>query len=235
MTAESDGLAGPSRASRLRSVQLTHLGHACLLVEAAGARILVDPGSLTPGFETVTGLDAVIVTHQHFDHVDPDRLPAVMAANGTAALLAEPSTVELLAAAGVSAQPVRPGDERRFGGLSVRAVGGVHAKLFEQDPVVGNVGLLFAADGEPTLFHPGDSYDLTPSGVDVLALPLAAPWTSGRGTIEFLRAAAPPVAVPIHDGLLVPLARQVYVGLVQSRGPERTRVLDLAGVGPTEM
>jgi L-ascorbate metabolism protein UlaG (beta-lactamase superfamily) len=216
-------------------VQLAHLGHACLLVEAAGARILVDPGSFTPGFETVTGLDAVIVTHQHVDHVDADRLPAVMAANSTAVLFAEPSTVERLASVGVPAQPVRPGDERRFGGLSVRAVGGVHAKLFEEDSPVGNVGLLFTADGEPTLFHPGDSYDVTPSGVDVLALPLSAPWTGARGTIEFLRATAPSMAAPIHDGLLNPRAREVYVGLVQTRGPERTRVLDLADAGPTEI
>jgi L-ascorbate metabolism protein UlaG (beta-lactamase superfamily) len=216
-------------------VRLTHLGHACLLVETAGARVLIDPGSFTPDFQTVTGLDAVLVTHQHMDHVDAGRLPALMAANGSAVLLAEPTTVDQLAAAGVPAEPIRPGDERRFGALSVRAVGGMHAKLFDEDPPVGNVGLMFEADGEPTLFHPGDSYYLTPSGIGVLALPLAAPWTSARTTIEFLRSVAPPLAVPIHDALLTPLARQLYAGIVRDRAPQATRVLDLAGAGPTEV
>jgi L-ascorbate metabolism protein UlaG (beta-lactamase superfamily) len=216
-------------------VRLTHLGHACLLVEIGGARILVDPGIFTPDFETVTGLDAVLMTHQHADHVDAERLPALLAANGAAALVAEAATVPQLDSAGMPAEPLRPGDERRFGAATVRAVGGVHARLFEDDPAVGNVGLLVGADGEPTLFHPGDCYDVVPTGVDVLALPLAAPWTGGRGTVEFVRAVAPPVAVPIHDGLLIPPARKLYIGIVEARGPDSTRVLDLAGAGPTEV
>jgi L-ascorbate metabolism protein UlaG (beta-lactamase superfamily) len=216
-------------------VRLTHLGHACLLVEAGGARVLIDPGTFTPGFETTTGLDAVLVTHQHADHVDAERLPALLAASGAAALVAEPATAAQLDGAGLPAEPLPVGGERQFGGRNVRAVGGVHAWLYDGDPRVGNVGLMISADGEPTLFHPGDSYDVTPSGLDVLALPLAAPWTSGRGTIDFLRATAPTVAVPMHDGLLVPAARQIYVRMVEARGPDSTRVLDLAGAGPTEI
>jgi L-ascorbate metabolism protein UlaG (beta-lactamase superfamily) len=216
-------------------VRITHLGHSCLLVEVGGARILVDPGTFTPGFETVTGLDAVLLTHQHPDHVDAQRLPALLAANETAALVAEHDTVQRLDAAGLPAESIRPGDERRFGGARVRAVGGLHARLFEDVPAVGNVGLLVSADGEPTLFHPGDSYDVIPSGVEVLALPLAAPWTGGRATVEFLRAAAPRLAVPIHDGLLSPPGRELYLGIVETFGPDSTRVLDLAGAGSIEV
>ena len=216
-------------------MRLTHLGHACLLVEVGGARILVDPGVFTPDFETVTGLDAVLLTHQHADHVDAHRLPALLAANETAALVAEPDTVQQLDAAGLPAESLRPGDERRFGAARVRAVGGRHARLLEDTPVIGNVGLLVSADGEPTLFHPGDSYEVIPSGVEVLALPLAAPWTGGRGTVEFLRAAVPQLAVPIHDGLLTPPGRETYLGMVETFGPDSTRVLDLAGAGSIEV
>jgi L-ascorbate metabolism protein UlaG (beta-lactamase superfamily) len=216
-------------------VRLTHLGHACLLVEVGGARILIDPGVFTPDFETVTGLDAVLLTHQHPDHVDAQRLPALLAANGTAALVAEHDTVQQLAAAGLPAESLRPGDERRFGAARVRVVGGLHARLLEEAPAIGNVGLLVSADGEPTLFHPGDSYEVIPSGLEVLALPLAAPWTSGRGTIEFLRAAAPRLAVPIHDGLLTPAGREIYLRVVETFGPDSTRVLDLAGAGSIEL
>ena len=41
-------------------VRLTRYGHSCLLVESAGARILVDPGGFSHGFEELTGLDAVL-------------------------------------------------------------------------------------------------------------------------------------------------------------------------------
>lgn len=50
-------------------MKLTHLGHACLLVETDGARLLVDPGTMSD-FAHVRDLDAVLVTHQHPDHVD---------------------------------------------------------------------------------------------------------------------------------------------------------------------
>jgi L-ascorbate metabolism protein UlaG (beta-lactamase superfamily) len=216
-------------------VRLTHFRHSCLLVEAGGARVLIDPGRFSPEFETVTGLDAVLITHQHVDHVDTDRLPALVAGNPDAAVLAEPSTVEMLGSAGVSARPLRVGDERRFAELGVRAVGGLHARLFEDAPRFGNIGLVLSAEGEPTLFHPGDSFYHNPSGVDVLALPLQAPWTSGRGTVEFLRAVGPAVAVPIHDGLLIPAAREIYVDIVRNFAPESARLLDLAGAGPTEI
>ena len=50
-------------------MRLTRFGHSCLLVEEGGARVLLDPGSFSEGFETLEGLTAVCVTHQHVDHV----------------------------------------------------------------------------------------------------------------------------------------------------------------------
>jgi len=45
-------------------MRVTHLGHACLLVELADTRILIDPGSFSRGFDEVRDLDAIVITHR---------------------------------------------------------------------------------------------------------------------------------------------------------------------------
>jgi len=216
-------------------VRVTHLGHSCLLVEAGGVRVLLDPGTLAPGFDGVTGLDAVLVTHQHPDHVDVDRLPALLAASPGARLLAEPQTAGQLAPSGLEAAPMPAGEVRTLGGLRVEAVGGRHAVIHADLPRIGNVGYLLAEDGGPVLFHPGDMVDTAPEGVDVLALPLNAPWAAAKEAVDFARAVAPRVAFPIHDGLLSPAGRAIYLRVVGGLLPASTRLDDLAGAGAAEV
>ena len=215
-------------------MKITHLGQSCLLVESAGARILVDPGALSPGFEDVRGLDAVVVTHGHIDHLDPERLPALLAANPDARVVAEPSVAADLAAGDLAADvaPLHPGQVTTVGGLTLMAVGGRHACIHEDIPQIGNIGVVLSADGEPTLLHPGDSYALTPGirgTIDVLALPIAAPWCALKETVEFARAVAAPVVVPIHDVQLAPVGRNLFLTTVGSLLPEGSQVRDLAG------
>lgn len=216
-------------------MRLTHLGHACLLVEVDGARLLLDPGTFSAGFEELTGLDAILITHQHVDHVDSDRLPALLAANPQARLLAEPELTEQLITAGWPATALAAGESTSFGATTVRAVGGRHATIYEPDiPVVGNVGLVISAEGSPTLFHPGDSYHAVPEGVDVLALPLNAPWARAQTTVDFARAVGAATVIPIHDGLLSPVGRGVYLRVVGGLLGD-SQLLDLAGAGPADL
>ena len=91
-------------------MQLTHFGHSCLLAEfkddsREGA---VRPGNFSHGFEGVTGLDAILITHQHPDHADTERLPALLDANPQAALYADPQTASQL---GGPWKAVHVGDE----------------------------------------------------------------------------------------------------------------------------
>lgn len=220
-------------------MRLTHLGHACLLVEIDAARLLLDPGSFSHGFEELTDLDAVIITHQHADHVDVQRLPMLLEANGRALLVAEPETAAELTGAGIEARPLHAGDELTVAGVRVRAAGGRHAVVHPDLPRVGNVAVLIgtsrADGGSGLLLHPGDAYDVVPADVDVLALPLSAPWAKVAETVDYLRAVAPGIAVPVHDGLLTPAARGLYVGLCATLGPAGTTVTDLAGAGATEL
>lgn len=55
-------------------MKLTKLGHACVRLEKNGRALVIDPGALTPQDDALAGVEAVLVTHEHADHLDPDRL-----------------------------------------------------------------------------------------------------------------------------------------------------------------
>ena len=213
-------------------MRLTHLGHACLLVEIAGERVLLDPGGWTPGFESLRDLSAVVVTHQHPDHLDQRRLPILMGHNPKARLLADPGSVGVLSGLGLDAE-VRT-QPTKVGPVSLVPVGETHALIHEDIPRIPNVGVVLRALGEASLYHPGDSLDGDPGEVDVVAFPLNAPWQASREMTGFLRRLNPPVAVPIHDALLSTEGRELYLKQAAQLGGSDTEIRDLAARGAVE-
>ena len=195
-------------------MQVTHFGHSCVLLDTGAARLLIDPGSFSTGFEGLTGLDAVLVTHQHPDHLDPERLPALLRANPDVRLIVDSGTAGQLG--DVDHETVEPGATVTVAGARVEVLGGQHAVIHPDIPRIVNNAYL--VDG--THLHPGDALDTVPGDVDVLFLPAAAPWSKISETIEYLRAVAPRAAVPIHQGILANPA--VFYGHLDRLGPERT-------------
>lgn len=210
---------------------VTHLGHSCLLVESADTRILVDPGGFTDGFERVRDLDAVLITHQHADHCDTERLPVLLRANPAARLLAEPQTAGQLADLGIEAEDLAGGAQFDVGGVACHTVGARHAVIHADIPRIDNIGVVFRATGEPSLFHPGDALDAEPGAVDVVAVPINAPWCAMKETVDFVRRIAASRFVPIHDGLLQPRGRELYLRQIDRLAGEAVEKLDLAGRG----
>lgn len=181
-------------------MQITHLGHAAVLVEVKDQRLLIDPGNFSNVWHGLTDLDAILVTHQHADHLDPEQVPALVADNPRAQVHIETEALAQVPVAG--AQALEAGTTLHFGEVSVEAVGGRHAVIHRDIPRIGNVGLVVRASGEPTFFHPGDALDVTPEGIDVLAVPGYGPWAAMKETIDFARAVAAGQGFIIHEGLL---------------------------------
>lgn len=216
------------------AMRITHLGHASLLVEIADARILLDPGTWSPGAHGQRDLDAVVVTHQHPDHLDQERFPELLKANPDAQVITDGDTAKLLQDKGFEVTAFGAGDSARIGSVTVTGVGDLHALIHDEIPRIHNTGMRISADGEPTFFHPGDALDAEPEGVDVLAFPLNAPWARSREMTAFLRRLAAPHAIPIHDGLLSGVGRTLYLTQAGNLGSKDTRIHDLAGGDPEE-
>lgn len=200
-------------------MHLTHYGHACVLIDTGAARLLFDPGAFSSGFESLDGLDAILVTHQHFDHVDAERLQHLLRANPDAALVTDGQTAQQLT--GIDARTAAPGDRLTLGGAEVEVVGsGEHAEIHRDIPLVANNGYL--VDG--VLLHPGDAY--VPPGRDELAtllLPTGAPWLKISEAVDYLRAVAPRRVVPIHEQTLADPA--LHYRFFDTLGPDATTLV----------
>ncbi len=214
-------------------MDLHHLGHSCLLVGTERARILVDPGNLSTDWHGAEDLDVIVVTHFHPDHIDLKHLEPLLDANPGVRVLADRGTVEELGQRGLEVTVLRPGAQHTFGDLELGPVGGDHAVIHPGIPRIPNVGVVIAEEEGPRLFHPGDSHDAVPGGIDVLALPLAAPWTSMAATANFGRGISPERFVPIHDRLLSEAGRAIHLRLADQL--IRGQLLDLSENGPTRL
>ncbi len=217
-------------------MHLTHLGHSCVLVDVAGERLLIDPGGFSD-VEGVRDLSAILVTHMHPDHLNPPAIPALRRDNPNADLWLESEAADRL----VSSEPqlknhvsrMETGQALEFGPVTVTPVGRQHALVHEYAPRPDNIGLVISADGEPSIFHPGDALDAddpTLTDLDVLCVPINAPWARVADTVAFVRRLAPRLVVPIHDGLLNDAGRKMYLGHIESFGADGgVDVLDLKG------
>jgi len=185
--------------------------------------------------------DALLATHSHADHLDPDSISGFMSHERTH-FVGPPMAVEKVLDAGV--RPARTtavarGDVLKFGDLTVRTVHARH--LFGLEPTPDAVGFVFETGGV-SIYHSGDTeYDseITADTRGVTASFISINGTTGNmnaheaAMLAWLQGSR--LAVPFHYGLWrdadygegATLDPQLFVGTYNRLNPGgRTLVLE---------
>ncbi|MEV4945474.1 MBL fold metallo-hydrolase [Streptomyces sp. NPDC053755] len=187
-------------------MKLTKKSHACIRLEKEGRSLVIDPGGFSEE-DAALGADAVLVTHEHPDHFDENRLRVGLEADPAAEIWTLRSVAEQLSAAFPGrVHVVGDGDTFTAAGFEVQVHGELHAVIHPDIPRVTNIG--FLVDG--SLFHPGDALTVPEQPVETLMLPVMAPWNKISEVIDYVREVKPRRAYDIHDALLTDLARPIY-------------------------
>ena len=204
--------------------QITFIGHATLLVEIDGVRLLTDPvlrdgvanlqrRSMPVRNSLYQDIDAVLISHLHRDHLD---IPSLRMLGRETNLILPSGSTELLLNKGFSdIKEMSAGDTTKIGAVSIHAT---HAEHHGKHPPFGPTAdcLGFLIEGSQTVYFPGDT-DLFPGmadladGLDVALLPVWG-WgfNLGPGHMNPQRAAEaltllrPRITIPIHWGTFYP-------------------------------
>lgn len=207
-------------------MRITHHGHACVVIEdpaASSGRLLIDPGSLADDLGEVGAVDAVLVTHEHPDHLEANRLAALRRSNPDLRLFGNPGTPSALAADERERVAVLAGDGEvaTIAGWDVATTTTTHATIYPAIPDITNNAYLVGG----RLWHPGDAFVAPDQPVDVLLLPIGAPWLKLAEAVDYLKSVAPRVAIPIHQGGLAPAHRELHCQVLTAFAPAGTELL----------
>ncbi|MEV6812752.1 MBL fold metallo-hydrolase [Micromonospora sp. NPDC051296] len=172
-------------------MRITKYTHSCVRLEHDGAVLVIDPGTWSEP-RALAGADAVLVSHEHADHIDVLRLAGL----GVPVFVPEGAVLPDLAPLQVTR--VRAGERFTAAGLDVTAVGGRHATIHAGQPDCANLGYLVADE----VYHPGDSLHLPGRPVRTLLVPAQASWLKLTEAIGFATAARAAEVFAIHDAQL---------------------------------
>lgn len=167
-------------------MRITRFSHACLQLDTARGRTVVDPGEWSEP-EAMSAVDAVLVTHLHSDHFDQSKIEGV----GVDVPVFAPSAMPF-----AGSTIVQAGESIVAAGTTITVVGGEHAQVVPAAKIEPNVGYLVPGEW----YHPGDALFVPDERVRVLFLPMQASWLKTSEAINFANEVSPDIAIGIHEG-----------------------------------
>lgn len=189
-------------------MQLTKYTHACVRLDDGDRSLVIDPGVFSELDTALDGVQAILITHEHPDHIDVEKVRTALGRDSRLRLHAPSSVTRDLGEFGEQVDTVDTGAEFTSGGFPVRAFGGQHALIHASIPTIVNLGYL--VDG--SVYHPGDSFTVPNAAVSTLLLPSHAPWSKAAEVIDFAIAVRAPRVHQIHDSLLTAVGAGMVEG-----------------------
>jgi len=176
---------------------LTKFTHSCVRFDDGERSLVIDPGIFSETDAALDGADAVLITHEHPDHVNVDAVRAAAQADPRLRIWAPPHLAASLEL-GDQVVAVTPGESFDAAGFAIETFGGQHAVIHPTVPVIQNNCYLV----EGAVYHPGDSFVVPTRQPRLLLVPLHAPWSKTAEVIDFAVSVRAPRVIQIHDGLL---------------------------------
>ncbi len=182
-------------------MKIKKLGHCCLVLNIDGKRVMTDPGSYTISEqEQELNIDLIVITHEHSDHLHIDSLKSILANNPNAVVVTNGAVGKILDESLIKYEKLEDGQSGEFAGVYLEAHGNKHEEIYEEIGQVQNTGYFITKD----FFYPGDAFTNPNKPIDILALPVAGPWTNIKTPIMYARELKPRICFPVHDGMLNP-------------------------------
>jgi L-ascorbate metabolism protein UlaG (beta-lactamase superfamily) len=180
-------------------MQLTKYTHSCVRLDDGDRALVIDPGMFSETSAALDGAHAVLITHEHADHLDAPALIQAAKANSALRIWAPEAVAQSLSELGDQVTPVGAGESFDAAGFAITTFGGLHALIH---PLLGTLvaNVCYLVNG--SVYHPGDSFTIPPVPVETLLIPINAPWSKIGEVLDFAIAVRAPRAFQIHDALL---------------------------------
>lgn len=195
-------------------MELTKHGHACVVLTMGGSRLVIDPGSYTAP-DAADGATSVLITHEHLDHFQAERLLAALENDPALTIWTNPAVAEKLGDHRGRVRGVGQDDAFAVGDFDVKVFGEWHAVIHPDIPRVRNIGFLV----DDVVFHPGDAYTVPGVAIDTLLTPLYSPWSSVTGLVDWVREVRPRQTFSVHDAGLNDIGHAMMNRFLGPTGP----------------
>lgn len=182
----------------MKIIKIKKIYHNCIIIDINGVKILTDPGVLSSRQDIEKNIDIVLISHKHQDHFNPESVKNIVKNNPEAVVLTNKQVGDELIKIGVGFTEIYGGKYFVIKGVPIEGVGSEHANIYKSVPKVENTGF-FIAD---MIFYPGDSFTNPGKQVEVLALPISAPWLKLSEALDYALEIRPKNVFQVHDGFL---------------------------------